>query len=189
MLVSTTNTPKRPFGLTLAILATVLFYVVLPLAAVGTILYLENALISGIEGGFIGIDFSIALTALAVPVVMALLLCVIAWLTWRGVRWMRFVFPIIVVGYTLLLLLGYLLPVLTTQPDPSRGIDSATQYQDSIATGYIFAISLLALYVAWFSQRWSSRAFFRGYYTDADIQRIAASYPDWQTNRRNALEH
>jgi hypothetical protein len=180
MIADTNSTPKRPFGLTLALLGVLLFHALLPLAAVALLIYLENVMISGAEGGFIGIDIRITLVPLLFPVAIAVVLVVVAVLTWRGVRWMRLIFPASVAAYTLLLLAGYLLPALQQAPDITRGIDSTTTYQADVTTAYMLCIALLAAYVVWFSQRWSSRAFFRGYYTQADVERLQAYHADTQ---------
>lgn len=167
--------PTRPFGLTLAIVAVVVIYAVLPLVAVAFVIYLENVMVSGIQGGFVGIDMNISLMALAIPAIVAAVLLLESILTWRGLRWMRYIFPFSVLLYTLVLVAGYVLPLLSTPGTPAlSGVDSTTQYQAPLVSAYMLVGVLMTVYVVWFTQRWSSVAFFRGYYTPEDHERLSA---------------
>lgn len=169
--------PGRPFGLSLAIIASVMLFTILPLMQVSMVLIVQYRLQSSepmlqiepdsegvapiaMGGNFTGVDES----ALFLQTLLGLMFLLIAVFTWVGrPRSIRFVFMVAVVGLTLLTLIVSVVPLLT-QTNFQNGIDSGADLSRSLLTSRILLSILIPLYVTWYINRAPARAFFRGTY-------------------------
>lgn len=160
--------PRRPFGVILALIGGVFIFSLIPSLMVGVLVYLANYVENGVEGGMSGIQFSGGnFQPLLVPLVVALIYFGLAVWAWRGKpAVVRFVFPLITALYCIVTW-GLLTIPQATSPEV---YDSATEFAQGASTVYIFAMIGTTLYIAWFMNRWSARAFYRGYYTKHDLQ-------------------
>jgi hypothetical protein len=168
--------PSRPFGLTLAILAAWLFFTAIPLSITALIFYISSYVYrdqaTGMTSGMSLTNFQVL--PFAVVIAAAVLMAFVGLFTWIGrPAAMRFVFPALVFTYTLVTLLGVLLPLLSAPPTLIEGADSGQQVFGVLFSGYTGMTLLLTLYTVWFCNRWSARAFFRGYYTEKDKRAMA----------------
>lgn len=170
--------PGRPFGLSLAIVASALVFSVMPLIEVGFAFYLHQ-IVYGDQGDevlFSGLalqGFSVAY--LMVRSLIALSFLAIVVLAWRGrPAWARGLFMLSVLLLGAVQIGAFLLPVLTSTPHLSAGIDSSQGAQELYAALLMGMIALTMLFSLWFGNRWSVRAYFRGYYTADDLQTMRA---------------
>jgi len=160
--------PGRPFGLSIAIVAGIVQFTLLPLIrwlwVWGLQQQMQVAVLEGDGsahgGGIVGqID-----TWLVVEGVLGLMFLVIAVMSWRGKpSSMRYIFA----GAVLLLVLLTLVQtvVVTSRPQSIvTGIDSGAGLADTLLWLRLLVSLLLGAYTAWFVNRGPSRAFFRGYY-------------------------
>jgi hypothetical protein len=138
------------------------------------ITYLHNRVYLPGDGSFSGVSFlGVSTPAIGLYTVAASLFLVVAGLAWRGrPAAMRFVFPLAVL--VMAFLMSVLLVVANIPTTLQQGIDSGEAARQLFREGYIFVILLIVVYVGWFFNRWSARAFFRGYYTPQDIDLIKA---------------
>lgn len=167
--------PPRPLGLSLAILASMMLYSLLPLLQVAMVLIVQLRLqsipltIPG-EGGDIaplavGGDFTgMSSGGLILQSVLALLFLGIAILAWRGrPAWIRGVMIAAVLG-----LLGFTTAATTlallTPSTLETGFDSGEPLRQSLQWSKLLLSALIALYVLWYINRGPARAFYRGYY-------------------------
>lgn len=167
--------PGRTLGLSLAILASVMLFSILPLTQVGTVLLLrsrfENASLTidgqnesvaplAVGGSYTGVDDS----ALVVQSVLGAAFLVIAFFAWRGKpHWIRFAMLASVVVLTLVTIWFSVAP-LVSQRDISQGFDSGAGIRDVLLSGRLLLSILVALYVVWYVNRGPARAYYRGYY-------------------------
>lgn len=166
--------PQRPFGVSLAIAACVAVFAILPLMIMLLMTYLHNRVHLPGDGSFSGLSFlGISTPAIVVYAVAAICFLVFAVFAWRGrPAAMRFIFPVVVL--IMALLMSILLVVANTPNNLQQGFDSAEAARQWLREGYLVVILLIVVYVGWFFNRWSARAFFRGYYTQQDIDLINA---------------
>lgn len=170
--------PGRPFGLTLAILVSVVLYTILPLLVVGGILIVEEhfrnmqettLVLPGmlVQEPVIGGNFRGGITdeQLILQSAIAVGFLLIALMAWRGrPPVMRHLFTGAVV-----LLSGSII-VLTLFPPSSdtQGVSggSLTTALETVSCIQVGAYIVLPLYVIWYLNRAPSRAFFRGHYLE-----------------------
>ncbi|MCS6834653.1 MAG: hypothetical protein NZ750_01370 [Anaerolineae bacterium] len=178
MTASATSTapqrPLRPFGLSLAILASAILFGLLPIAENAITLALSNYQIIE-EGLASGIRLSnYDPSASILQIVLSGIFLLLAILTWRGrPQAMRYAFPLAVLAFALGNIVWRLWPALSMPANLLDGIDSAREVAQSYLRGQLVITILTAAYCLWFSNRWSARAFFRGYYTDYDLTMLA----------------
>lgn len=167
--------PGRPFGVTLAILASVMLYTVIPLIQVGAILLVENhfrrvdetpipgQMGAGISGG----DFrgGISNEQLILQSSVAIGFLIIALIAWRGKpQAMRYVFMAVVFALAVLSVVTSALPASQSGSVSGGSADDLAAIWSTVA---LIARSLLVpLYVIWYMNRGPARAFYRGYYLD-----------------------
>ena len=167
--------PPRPLGLTLAILASVVLYALLPLLQVAMVLLVQMRLqtmqltLSGESGDItplaVGGDFiGVSIGGLIVQSALALIFLVIAVYAWRGR-------PIWIRGAMIAAMLGLLgftvvatVPALLATPSLETGLDSGEPLRQSLHWGKLLLSGLVALYVLWYINRGPARAFYKGYY-------------------------
>jgi len=163
-----TMIPRRPFGLTLALVVGLLLFVVMPMLQVVFLISLnstfsaENGIgISGVEVQGLQIEPLILNGSLSLIYLIVVILTAM-----RRFKWMRLGFPIITLLYTLF----YLVPQLTSSNTAITGVDSGQQLTQNFNVIYMVMASILTIYSFWFLNRWSARAFYRGAYTMEEIE-------------------
>jgi len=168
--------PGRPFGLTLALIGIIIIYTILPMIPVIFTFLINDYTI--LQGGQIAAGIQIPrldATPLIIQTFISVGLLIIAIFAWFGRP--RFIRHILTGALSLLavaMLVALVLPALTTPPDITQGIDSTDQLQAPLLIGYSVLLMGMTLYALWFVNRWSSRAYFRGYYTEEDMARLDA---------------
>jgi hypothetical protein len=167
--------PPRPFGVSLAIIFTILLFTVIPLLQVGELFIIRQRIYSALiedglqpialGGGISGVSDS----TLFLRGTFALTFLIIAIFAWRGrppaIRR-------ILIAAVLLLTAIRLIEIIaqaTQQPNLESGFNSFDSILQVLAAGQFFADLLLLLYVAWYMNRASARAFFRGYYLPEEL--------------------
>lgn len=170
-----TDKPPRPFGVTLAILVSVILYAVIPLMQVGLVLAVADhfrnrdstiTLPNGEEltevasgGEFIG---DISTERLILQGTLALGFLVVAFFAWRGKpSFMRYV----LMGSVLLLTaITLALTVIPGLQSGGRGISGGSL--DNLSTPLLclqlFVSFFVPLYVVWYLNRAPARAFYQG---------------------------
>ena len=176
------NTPKpgRPFGITVAIFASVALYSFIPLLQLGMILLVERhfqnlpqtiMLPNGEEttafatgGNFRG---DLTDERLILQAVMAVGFLMIAYFAWRGrPAMMRWVFVGAVVLLTAITLGLTVIPGLVESNTASSG-GSLDALSIPLLCLQFGASILVPLYVVWYLNRAPARAFYRGYYLES----------------------
>ncbi len=163
--------PPRPFGLTLAILTAWLLFTIIPLVISMIVFYINSYVYKDAESGGVGGTSVTNFQPLPYVFVMAIaiLFAFVGIFAWRGrPKQMRLVFPMLVVLMTLVTVLGIVIPTITATPTLSQGIDSSIDLTRRVLSGYSGMVVICSVYSIWFCNRWSARAFFRGYYLDKD---------------------
>jgi hypothetical protein len=169
--------PRRPLGVTLAIVASIMLFSLLPLMQVCAILYVALRVSStdasvNTQGEVLpmltlgGDFFGVPIGTLIFQTVAALIFLMIAIFAWRGrPRGVRMIF---LGAVTLLTVITFVSTVQSTaQPvDISAGIDSAGQVQAQLQWLRAFVLFLIPLYAVWYFNRAPARAFYRGYYLE-----------------------
>jgi hypothetical protein len=166
--------PHRPFGITLTVVFAAFVHGFIPLGAAGILVYLHNWIYEDTGGGFGGIQLTNFDVNIVIPASLAaLVFIVLAGLTWWG-RWsvMRLIFPAVTVFYSIF---TFATVYQSQFNNPSGGADSLMEPQFRLREIYLIMIVGMTLYVWWFMNRWSARAFYRGYYTKQDLQLLQAA--------------
>jgi hypothetical protein len=167
--------PGRPFGLSLAILASAMLFSILPLMQVILIILIRyrlqntNLAVPGAPEGVTpsvtgGSFMGITEIELLIQVGLGLLFLVIAVFAWRGrPAWIRYAMLAAVALLAALTVVLSALP-LATDTDLNTGIDSGASFIQTLLSGRLILSLLVALYVVWYANRGPARAFYRGYY-------------------------
>ncbi len=167
--------PGRTLGLSLAIIASVMLFTVLPFMQIATLLLLNYHLrnvdlnmpgnsgaVAPIASGgnFMGVDNN----AVLIQGVLGLIFLVIAFYAWRGrPSWIRFATLAAVVVLTIVTVVYSVIP-LSHDPNLNEGIDSGQSLAQTLLSGRLMLSVLVALYVVWYMNRGPARAYYRGYY-------------------------
>ncbi len=169
--------PKRPLGLTLAIFASMMLFSIVPLAQTLFVLGINGYQGQGDSGIVSGISISnfdpVPYLTRAFLAFLFLALCIFTGL--GRPRAMRFIFPIGVFLFGGSVILSQILPAFITPVTLEEGIDSGVPLRQTVQWGYFFMILTVTTYSIWFANRWSSRAFFRGHYTEKDLELMRAA--------------
>ena len=173
--------PPRPFGVTLAIIASLFLFTVFPLMEVGMLLsvrlHFANLTFEGngpqpfaIGADFLGIpDSKIFLQA-----IIALIFLVIAIFAWRGrPPFMRYILIAVCAGLTLFNILNVVVSQLGQQ-DLTAGFSSLDSILNSLSLGQFVISLIVTIYVVWYLNRGPARAFYRGYYLPMPIEPSSA---------------
>lgn len=168
--------PGRPFGVTLAIIVSVLLYTVMPLSVVAQIILIENQInqrtntlvFPGEEVQEIarGVDIGISLAdrEVIIQVGLAVGFLIIAVLSWLGKpSYMRHVLRLAVIVISVMSI------YLVIQPDNGWSGGSLDSVLDNLTVGFILWYMLVPLYVVWYLNRAPARAFYRGYYLENEV--------------------
>ena len=180
MFVTSQEKPGRPFGVTLAIFASVIVFSLIPLGQFAmfltvreflgdqsdafTIPYGDEEVAVGETGGSLEDVFDNSQIVLQLGLSLGFL--VIAFFAWRGKpAFMRYVFMGTVLLVTIINLGLVILPMLDSTPQASGG--SLDGFFASLQCGQIALIILVPIYVVWYLNRGPARAFYRGHYLPA----------------------
>ncbi len=163
--------PPRPFGVTLAIFASLILFTIFPLMEVGMLLSVRLHFANVSFGGDGPQPFAMGTDFLGIPdskiflqAILALIFLVIAFFAWRGrPSFMRFVLIFACAGLTLFNILNVALSQLSQQ-DLSAGRSSLDSILNSLSLGQFVISLLVTFYVVWYLNRGPARAFYRGYY-------------------------
>jgi hypothetical protein len=171
--------PPRTFGLSIAILASVMLLTILPLLQIGLLLAIQYRFASTnlpVEDGgtplATGSSFEgIADSSVLIQVVLGLAYLPLAVMAWIGRP--RSIRLIIMFGVIALTVITALLAVATLANPPSvqGGIDSSGDLQRTLLISRTVFSALITLYVVWYMNRGPARAFYRGHYMPAPQQK------------------
>ncbi|QPC80952.1 hypothetical protein G4Y79_14685 [Phototrophicus methaneseepsis] len=169
--------PHRPFGVGLAILLCIMIFVVVPMTLVlffvassNLVYQVESQALVGVE--VLGVSTPAVAIAIAVAV-FVLLLSVAAWF-FRS-EWVRriYSFGMLAVGIGVTI---WMLQSTLGARSFEQGIDSASELTRNNIIGLVLIVVLVTAFAVWMMQRWSAKAFYRGYYTTEDLERIERVY-------------
>lgn len=167
--------PGRTFGLSLAILASVMLFSLLPLMQVSMVLIVQYRITQMVADPLpdaqdvqpiaVGGDFTgVSDATLFLQTLLGVAFLLVAVFAWMGhPSFIRYVMIAAVCGLTLMTLITSVLP-LVSQPTLQAGLDSGAEIARSLLAGRILLAILVPLYVLWYMNRAPARAFYRGYY-------------------------
>ncbi len=167
--------PARTLGVSLAILASVMLFSILPFLQIAMILILNyrfrqvDLAVPGNSGGVTalaeGSNFiGVADASLVVQAALGVIFLVIAFYAWRGrPAWIRFAMLAAVLVLTAVTIAFSIAPIFSS-PDLTQGIDSGEALRQTLLSGRLLLSILVALYVVWYMNRGPARAYYRGYY-------------------------
>lgn len=166
--------PPRTFGITLAILLSVLLFSVIPFLQVGAILLLQTR--TGVGDGAdapiaVGANFGgVSNEFLIAQAVLGAVFLVVAFFAWRGrPSSIRLVLIIGVIVLTVFYAWDSVTAIFTP-PDPQDGLDSAGPVRTLLHLLRLGGNFLVPLYVLWYLNRAPARAFYRGSYLPEDVE-------------------
>jgi hypothetical protein len=171
--------PGRPFGVSLAIIASTCLFSILPLLQVGLILMVRQHFLNmdfqdrGMDMIAMGGDLlGVAESSLILQGFLSLLFLLIAIFAWRGKpQSMRFILVTAVFLLTFIKLISLVAP-LFLQPIPQIGASSLDEIMQSLAKGQFILELFVLAYVVWYMNRGPARAFYRGYYLPEPTETI-----------------
>lgn len=173
---ATSKKPPRTLGLSIAILASLMLFTILPLLQV-SLIYAVQYRFSSINlpdpgdssqssapiatgGTFSGANDAI----LSLQIVLGMAYLPLAVMAWRGrPRSIR----IVIIGTVIVLMVVtavFAVATLTAPQSPQFGMDSGRDVERSLLISRTVFSALIALYVVWYMNRGPARAFYRGYY-------------------------
>ncbi len=162
--------PPRTFGLSIAILASVILFTVMPLMQVIWLGLLRWRLRdldygSGALPFAVGGDYSdIGSGQFIIRIAFGILFLIVAAFAWagrpRGIRWVMLAAVLVMTALTIIVTL---IPLFQAQT-LAQGIDSGDTFRHIILGAQLFLSVLIPLYVVWYINRGPARAFYRGYY-------------------------
>ncbi len=181
--------PPRPFGVTLAVLASLILFTCFPLIEVAMLisvrLHFANLKFAddGTQPFAMGADFlGIPDSKIILQAVIAILFLIIAFFAWRGrPTYMRYVLMVTCALLTFFNILNIVAGQLSQQ-NLEAGVSSLDSILNSLSLGQ-FAIGILVtLYVVWYLNRGPARAFYRGYYLPMPVDTsTSGGIPTMQT--------
>lgn len=172
--------PPRPFGVTLAVIASIILFTLFPLAEVALLvsvrLHFSNMTLGGdgpqpiaMGADFLGIPDS----RIILQSVIAIGFLIIAVFAWRGrPSFMRYVLMLSCIGLTLYSILSVIFSQLA-EKSLEAGMSSLDSILNSISLGQFIISALVTLYVVWYLNRGPARAFYRGYYLPLPVENSA----------------
>lgn len=161
--------PPRTFGLSLAIIASVILFTAMPVAQVIWIGLLRWRLPtldygSGAPPFAVGGDYSDVGGQLLTRISLGVLFLIVALLAWGGrppvIRWIMVGAVLFMTAFTI----GEILIPLFRVQTIYEGIDSGDTFRRVLLGAQLFLSILIPLYVLWYINRGPARAFYRGYY-------------------------
>jgi hypothetical protein len=175
--------PPRPFGVTLAILASLILFTVFPLLQVGMLLVVQSHFAgmtfddAGLQPIVMGADIlGVPTSRVVIQATIAIVFLIIAFFAWRGrPPAMRFVLMLSCVALTLYSVISAILAQIGTYTQ-EFGASSLDSILNSVAIGQFALGILVTLYVVWYLNRGPARAFYRGYYLPVpDTESVSSS--------------
>jgi hypothetical protein len=171
--------PPRPFGVSLAIIASLILFTLFPLIEVGMVLSvrLHFANVTFQDGGpqpfAMGADFlGIPDSKIFLQAIIALIFLIIAIFAWRGrPPYMRYVLMLTCAGLTLFSIASVVIGQLSRQ-DLANGVSSLDSILNSLSLGEFVMGFLVTVYVVWYLNRGPARAFYRGYYLPKPVEQL-----------------
>lgn len=174
-----TKRPKRPFGVSLAIVVSIFIFTLLPLLEVMFVISIDNLMIFDTVGrsGMNVVDKTGQLgTQMLLQSGLALGFLIIAVIAWFGrPSWIRHVLSGAVLFEAGLTIALQIIPRMTSAPSV---LDSSRDYNEGILRFYLLMTILITMYVVWYLNRWAARAFYRGYYLPEDIVEMKRVYEE-----------
>jgi len=173
--------PPRTVGVSLAILASVMLFTILPLLQIAAPLLIQYRLsrvdipssdgLSTVQPIAVGGELEgVSGGETLMQVVLSGLFLVIAIGAWLGrPRWIRGV----MIGAVLILLFVTVVTSITTLNTPSdinSGLDSSQSLTSTLVYSRLALSALVTLYVLWYMNRGPARAFYRGHYLQRSEQ-------------------
>ncbi len=163
--------PSRPFGVTLAILASLFMFSIIPLLEVGMVLLVRQHFLNvqlgddGLQPIAMGGDFlGVSPVNMAIQGVIGITFLIVGILAWFGrPASIRYVLIVAVLGLTIFRFL-LTLSLFATQPGIEGGISSGDSIFDGFSVVQFVLNVAVMLYVVWYMNRGPARAFYRGYY-------------------------
>lgn len=175
--MNTENKPGRPFGVTIAIIASVFLFSLVPITRV-VFIWLVNRQVyhDPTNGGTGGINvLGVQNSSLLLQTILGIVVIIAAVLAWRGrPDRVRFVFVGLVLFLGLITFIVNILPALTTEACSQLPCDSSETLKRSFACIQLPLTILIPLYVTWYMNRGPARAFYRGYYLTEPTESIAS---------------
>lgn len=173
--------PPRPFGVTLAVIASLILFTCFPLMEVGMLisvrLHFANLKFAddGTQPFAIGADFlGIPDSKIILQTVIAIVFLIIAFFAWRGrPKVMRYVLMITCALLTLFNILNIVAGQLSQQ-NLDAGVSSLDSILNSLSLGQFAVGILVTFYVVWYLNRGPARAFYRGYYLPMPVESSAS---------------
>lgn len=161
--------PKRPFGLSLAIIASILLFTILPLLEIVFILSVNDMMAFDTVGrsGMDVVGIESYQQQMILQGLFALGFLIIGILSWIGrPSKMRYLLSASILGISLLTIFQQILPRLNSI---GTSLDASREVNQPIITFHLILTILITIYSVWYINRWASRAFYRGYYLQGDI--------------------
>jgi len=167
-----TQKPKRPLGVSLAIITSVLIFTILPLLEVAFILSVDNMMVfdevgrSGMD--IMGMDgFRQQMIPQAIFAIGFLIISILSWIGRPKIMRLVLSASIAIVG--ILTITQQVLPRLNANPTT---LDSSREVNQPILIFYLIMTILVTAYSVWYLNRWASRAFYRGHYLQEEIKEM-----------------
>lgn len=169
------NRPPRTFGISIAIIVSVMFFTIFPLVQLLILTLIQYRIgqielapsVSGTENTAIAVGGSFGtLTSeyILLQAICGIVFFVIAIFAWRGrPKSVRYLFMLGVVALSIFYAWDSL-AVFFSPLSAMEGIDSGAEVRRILQLGRLFANLIVPLYVLWYMNRAPARAFFRGSY-------------------------
>lgn len=174
--------PRRPFGVTIAILLCLLFFAVIPSLAILSRILIEQHISANntftlpdgseatiLNSGVESLGSSINQTTILQQGIISILVFILAFFAWRGKpSWVRFGFMGFVLIISAILIYQNLLISQLSNLEGGTG----QGLFDFLKSGNTLFLFILPVYVIWYLNRAPARAFYRGYYLQEEINQI-----------------
>lgn len=168
-----TQKPKRPLGVSIAIIASILIFTILPILEIVLLISIDNLMTFdsvGRSGLNVNDQTGTLPQQMIAQVALAVGFFVIAVIAWFGrPRQIRFILSLAVAFEAFLTIGLQILPRLAEAPTV---LDSSRDVNQQILIFYLIMTILITTYVIWFFNRWAARAYYRGYYLPEDIEEM-----------------
>ncbi len=169
--------PPRPFGVTLAILASLILFTCVPLMEVVLLVSVRSHFANlkfaddGTHPFAMGADFlGIPDSKIILQAGIAIVFLIIAFFAWRGrPKYMRYVLMLTCALLTIFNILNIIAGQISQQSLDS-GASSLDSILNSLSLGQFAVGVLVTFYVVWYLNRGPARAFYRGYYLPMPVE-------------------
>lgn len=171
--------PHRPFGVSLAILLSVMIFVVIPMAVVVFFLATNDVFYRIESEAMAGVDINgMDPQSFIGASIVATVVFILGLAAWRvRSEWVRRFYTASVLVAGILATVALLLSV-QSEPSLQNGIDSMSEAARGNTAIFVAVVVIVTAFIVWMMQRWSAKAFYRGHYTEEDYIRIQKTYED-----------